>query len=218
MNRLHRWYCNSGHWRRTVENQILPWALGGIDLGESVLEVGPGPGVTTDWLRYRARRVDCLEIDPALAGSLERRISASNVTIRCGDATAMPYEDACFASVVSFTMLHHIATTELQDRFFDEAYRVLRPGGIFAGVDSLPSILMSIFHIRDTFTLVAPDTISQRLTSAGFRDVRVDVSPNRFRFLAQRPLDPANHMTGCASTPLGTRTPLWHFGYREILS
>jgi len=49
MNRLHRWYCKSGHWKRTVENQILPWALDGIDLGESVLEVGPGPGVTTDW-------------------------------------------------------------------------------------------------------------------------------------------------------------------------
>lgn len=189
MNRLHRWYCKSGHWRRTVENQILPWTLDGIDLGESVLEVGPGPGVITDWLRYRVRHVDCLEIDPALAASLERRFSASNVTVRCGDATAMPYESGCFASVVSFTMLHHIPTTELQDRFFDEAYRVLRLGGVFAGVDSLPSILMSIFHIRDTLTLVAPDTIAERLTSAGFTDVQADAGRGRFRFSARRPLD-----------------------------
>lgn len=194
MNRLHRWYCKSGHWRRTVENQILPWALNGIDLGESVLEVGPGSGVITDWLRYCTKYVECLEIDHALAASLERRFSASNVTVRCGDATAMPYEGSRFASVVSFTMLHHVPTPELQDRFFNEAYRVLRPGGIFAGVDSLPSILMSIFHIRDTLTLISPDAIVQRLTSAGFGDVQADVGTDRFRFSARRPLNPANHM------------------------
>lgn len=206
MNRLHRLYCKSGHWRRTVENQILPWALYGIDLGESVLEVGPGPGVTTGWLRHRAKHVECLEIDNALAASLEGRFSGSNVTVGCGDATAMPYENGRFASVVSFTMLHHIPTPELQDRFFSEAYRVLRPGGIFAGVDSLPSILMSIFHIRDTLTLVAPDTVGQRLTSAGFVDARADVGPDRFRFSARRPLDPANHVPEHAWTAIGSRT------------
>jgi SAM-dependent methyltransferase len=206
MNRLHRWYCKSGHWKRTVENQILPWALDGIDLGESILEVGPGPGVTTDWLRHRAKHVECLEIDHALAASLERQFSASKVTVRCGDATAMPYEDGRFASVVSFTMLHHISTPELQDRFLSEAYRVLRPGGIFAGVDSLPSFLMSVFHIRDTLILVAPYTIAQRLTSAGFADARVDVGPDRFRFSARRPLDPANHLPEHAWAEVGFRT------------
>lgn len=206
MNRLHRWYCKTGHWKRTVENQILPWALDGIDLGESVLEVGPGPGVTTDWLRYHARHVDCLEIDHALAASLEHRFSGSNVTIRCGDATAMPYEGGRFASVVSFTMLHHIPTTELQDRFFSEAYRVLQPGGIFVGVDSLPSFLMSIFHIRDTLTIVDPGTITQRLTSAGFRDVRADAGQDRFRFSARRPLDPASQMTQDAWAVIGSLT------------
>ena len=206
MNRLHRWYCKSDHWRRAVENQILPWTLDGIDLGESVLEVGPGPGVTTDWLRHRVNRIQCLEIDPALAEDLQCRYRATNVDVRCGDATAMPYEGGRFASVVSFTMLHHIPTTDLQDRFFDEAYRVLRPGGIFAGVDSLPSFLMSIFHIRDTLTLVAPNTITQRLTSAGFAGVRVDVGQDRFRFSARRPLDPAGQMTQNTWAAIGSHT------------
>jgi SAM-dependent methyltransferase len=138
MNRLHRWYCKSDHWRQTVRNEILPWALDGISLGESVLEVGPGPGVTTDWLQHRADRIECLEIDPALAEALQCRFSATGVSVRCGDATDMPYKDCHFASVVSFTMLHHIPTLELQDQLFREAHRVLQPGGIFAGVDSLP--------------------------------------------------------------------------------
>jgi SAM-dependent methyltransferase len=128
------------------------------------------------------------------------------VTVRCGDATAMPYEDGRFTSVVSFTMLHHIPTPELQDRFLSEAYRVLRPGGVFAGVDSLPSILMSIFHIRDTLTLVAPDTIAQRLTSAGFADVQADVGRDRFRFSARHPLDPAAYLPVRAWAAIGSRT------------
>jgi SAM-dependent methyltransferase len=203
MNRLHRWYCNTDHWRRTVENQVLPWALDGIDLGEDVLEVGPGPGVTTDSLRYRAKHVECLEIDTALAASLERRFPASNVTVRCGDATAMPYEDGRFASVLSFTMMHHIRTRELQDRFFSEAYRVLRPGGIFAGVDSLPSILMSIFHVRDTLTLVGADTLNHRLASAGFIDAHVDVGSGRFRFSAKRSVDSTSGMSAHSGIATG---------------
>ncbi len=187
MNRLHRWYCKSDHWRRTVTDEILPWVLGNITLGESVLEVGPGPGVTTDWLRHRADRVECLEIDPALADALQARFSTTNVTVRCGDATAMPYEDGRFATVVAFTMLHHIPTAKLQNQLFREAYRVLQPGGIFAGVDSLPSLRMSIIHIRDILTLVAPDTLAQRLTAAGFTDAHVDVGSDRFRFSARRP-------------------------------
>lgn len=194
MNRLHRWYCKSDHWRRTVTNEILPWALSGITLREPILEVGPGPGVTTDWLRRHVNRIDCLEIDSALADALQIRFRATGVRVRCGDATAMPYEDCSFNSVVSFTMLHHILTAELQDRFFSEVLRVLQPGGIFAGVDSLPSMLMSFFHIRDTLTLVAPDTLSQRLTATGFTDAQVDVSSSRFRFSAKRTIDPAHQM------------------------
>ena len=192
MNRLHRWYCKSDHWKDTVTNGILPWALAGINLGESVLEVGPGPGVTTDWLMHRAEHVECLEIDPALVDALQCRFPMTNVNVRCGDATAMPYKECHFTSVLSFTMLHHIRTAELQDRFFREAYRVLRPGGTLAGVDSLPSILMRAFHLGDTLTLVPADTLPLRLKSAGFTDAHVDIGSGRFRFSASRPFDPAN--------------------------
>src|SRR5947207_485039 len=192
MNRLHRWYCKSDHWRRAATNQILPWALDDVSLGPTVLEVGPGPGETTDWLRHRVEHLECLEIDGALADLLQHRLAPSNVTVRCGDATAMPYEDRRFASVVCFTMLHHIPTPELQDQLFRETYRVLQPGGIFAGVDSLPSILMSVFHIRDTLTFVSPATLASRLTTAGFTSVRVNTGSGRFRFSARRPADAAN--------------------------
>jgi SAM-dependent methyltransferase len=188
MNRFHMWYCQSDHWRRTAKNEILPWALSDIELGDSVLEVGPGPGVTTDELRHRTKQFDALEVDPTLAESLQRRFAGTNVNVQCGDATNMPYYDGQFSAVVSFTMLHHIASPELQDQFFREAHRVLQPGGVFAGVDSLPSFLMRLVHLGDTMTLVSPGSLDQRLKSAGFTESHVEVGSSRFRFLTIRPL------------------------------
>src|SRR6185369_18041030 len=53
MNRFHRWYCRTDHWRSVVQQELLPWVLGETDLGAHALEVGPGPGLTTDVLRAR---------------------------------------------------------------------------------------------------------------------------------------------------------------------
>jgi SAM-dependent methyltransferase len=188
MNRLHRWYCRSGRWKQKLEAEILPWSLKGVELGDDVLEIGPGPGLTTDWLQHRCTRLTCLEVDRGLAGGLERRTAASRICVQCGDATAMPYPDCSFSNVVSFSVLHHVPSAALQNRLFAEAYRVLRPGGTFAGVDSTPSLLMRIFHIGDTMVLVDPAGLPVRLESVGFRETQTEIGTGRFRFFARRPL------------------------------
>jgi len=187
MNRLHQWYCRSDQWKQKLENEILPWSLRGVDLGNDVLEVGPGPGLTTDWLKHRYKSLNCIEVDQELAGLLGLRTANSNVRVQCADATKMPYRDGTFSGAVSFTMLHHVASPALQDRLFAEVYRVLRPGGAFAGIDSMRSVLMRIFHIRDTMVLVDPATLPARLEAVGFRDVKVELGAARFRFCARRP-------------------------------
>jgi len=184
MNALHGWYCRSGHWRRTVEERLLPWALAGADLGADVLEIGPGPGLTTDVLATRVRRLTALEIDAALATALRRRQGAVRVVE--GDATAMPFPDASFSGAVSFTMLHHVPTAAAQDRLLEEVRRVLRPGGTFAGSDSTTSLLFRLAHFRDTMQLVDPGGFAARLGRAGFRDAEVRVAKGAFRFRARR--------------------------------
>ena len=57
MNRFHRWYCRTGHWRHAIQDQILPWVLRDVDLGDHALEVGPGPGLTTDVLATRVPKL-----------------------------------------------------------------------------------------------------------------------------------------------------------------
>ena len=132
MNRLHRWYCRSNRWKRKLEAEILPWSLEGVRLGDDVLEVGPGPGLTTDWLRHRCTGLTCLELDQELASSLARRTAGNGIRVDRGDGAAMPYPDGSFSTVVLFTVLHHVPSAALQDRLFSETYRVLKPGGTFA--------------------------------------------------------------------------------------
>ena len=166
----------------------MPWSLNGVDLGDEVLEIGPGPGLTTDWLSQRYRNITCLEVDPHLALSLKKRTADSNITVQLGDATAMPFPDQTFSGVVSFTMLHHVPSAVLQNRLFTEVYRVLKPGGVFAGVDSAWSLRMRIFHFGDTMVLVDPAELPVRLESANFNWVRIEAGVGRFRFCARRPL------------------------------
>ena len=117
---------------------------------------------------------------------LARRTAGHNVTVLCEDATAMSLPDSTFDGAVSFTMLHHVSSPALQDRLLAEVGRVLRPGGIFAGTDSIYSPFLRMLHAFDTMVLVDPQTFPSRLEKAGFTDVKVDVNPYAFRFRARR--------------------------------
>ena len=186
MNRLHRWLCQSGRWRKTVAQRI-PWVLADAELGPEVLELGPGPGLTTDLLRHRTHRVTAIEIDSQLSQSLKARFRNSNVAVVTGDAAAMPFPDAHFSGIVSFTMLHHVPSTELQDKVLREAWRVIAPGANFVGSDSLQSLLMRLIHIGDTLVPINPDTFGARLEAAGFQVLKVEKNKDAFRFHARRP-------------------------------
>ena len=186
MNRLHRLLCRSDRWRSTMA-QRLPWVIGDTDLGPSVLEIGPGPGLTTDLLRISVPRITALEIDPRLAGSLSSRLKGSNAQVIEGDATEMPFGESEFSGAVSFTMLHHVPSEALQNKVLREVLRVLKPGGFFVGSDSLQSWFMRIIHIGDTLVPVSPDTFGARLGSAGFEVLEVQKNSQAFRFRARRP-------------------------------
>ena len=195
MNLIHRWFCRSIRWKSVVGTYILPWVLDDVDLGPNVIEVGPGPGITTDLLRTRVERLTCVEIDRALADNLSRRLTGQNVTVLCEDATALPFSDETFDGAVSFTMLHHVPSAALQDRLLAEVARVLRPGGIFAGTDSTSSPLFRLMHVFDTMVVVDPNSLPKRLEAAGFADVHVEVNQYAFRFRARRVKKPNRSAT-----------------------
>jgi ubiquinone/menaquinone biosynthesis C-methylase UbiE len=187
MNLVHRWLCRSAGWQKTLDQRILPWVLAGVELGDTVLEVGPGPGLTTDILRPRVKRLTAIEIDGRLAARLADRLSGTNVEVVRGDATAMPVADRRFSGAVSFTMLHHVPSVELQDKLLREVCRVLKPGAVFAGVDSRTSWSMKVIHIADTLVPVDPQTFAARLRAVGFEKPEIETNEHAFRFRARKP-------------------------------
>ena len=187
MNEAHLRICASPEWAAFVESELLPWVLAETDLGDEVLEVGPGPGLTTDVLRRQVPRLTAVEIDERLARSLAGRLAGTNVTVLHADATALPFEAGRFSAATLFTMLHHVPSTALQDQMLAELRRVLRPGGLLAGTDGVATPARRELHVGDDYLPIDPATMAGRLAAAGFVHITVEVEEDRFRFAAATP-------------------------------
>lgn len=177
MNQTHLDLLVSDDWRDVLRDLAIPFAFGGRsveDLGADVLEVGPGPGLTTDLLGPQLDALTALELDAALAAELAARFADDpSVTVVPGDATAMPFEEGRFTGAYCLTVLHHVPDIAGQDRLFAEVSRVLRPGGLFVANDSRASDDLAALHVDDIYNPVDPDTLERRLGSAGFSEVEI---------------------------------------------
>ncbi len=186
MNLVHRKLCSSALWAKAVSAE-MPGNIAGFDLGDSVLEIGPGFGATTRALVDLVPKLTAIEIDEASADLLKREFDG-RVRIVHGDGAALPFEDGEFSAVVCFTMLHHVPTTALQDKIFAEAFRVLRPGGVLRAIDSLASAPFRLLHLGDTMNALDPVSVWPRLQDTGFTDIKVDHVPKRsVQFSARKP-------------------------------
>jgi ubiquinone/menaquinone biosynthesis C-methylase UbiE len=185
MNENHA-LCATPEWADHIHREVLGALLSDINLGDEMLEIGPGPGAATAWLRARVRRLVAVEVDPASAQQLATRYVGSNVEVVTGDASRLAFDDASFDSVGTFTMLHHLPTVALQNQVLREAWRVLRPAGILVGSDSLGTTDLHEFHAGDIYNPIEPSSLIPRLQTIGFDHVMVSVGYD-VRFVARKP-------------------------------
>jgi SAM-dependent methyltransferase len=187
VNRVHNILCSSSWWAGRVEDRLIPWGLRGVELGDDVLEIGPGFGATTRLLASMPAKLTVLELEPRYCERLRRELGDRVEVVR-GDATRLPFEHERFSAVVCFTMLHHIPVRAQQDRVFDEVARVLRPRGIFAGTDSVGTgAVFRLIHIGDALLPLDPLELPGRLQASGLGEAAVTRAGGSFRFRARKP-------------------------------
>jgi SAM-dependent methyltransferase len=186
MNENHARVCGSPEWAAWLQNEILPALTEGVDLGTEMLEVGPGPGAATEWLRHRVKRLVAVESDEEAAARLTARYGGNGVEVLTGDATALRFPGESFDSAGCFTMLHHVPTAAQQNRLLADVLRVLRPGGVLIGSDSLPSNDLHHFHADDVYNPVEPAALLTRLQTIGFGKITLSVDYT-LTFVAHKP-------------------------------
>jgi SAM-dependent methyltransferase len=187
MNEEHLQRCSSAEWAEAVSRWIIPWVLDGVDLGDDVLEVGPGPGLTTDVLLTLVPRLTAVEVDADLAASLASRLTGTGLEVLHADATRTDLPADRFSGAVCLSMLHHVPGIERQDALLAEVCRVLRPGGVLAGEDSLDTPELRDLHHDDTYVPLDPARLAARLETAGFAAVEVTTNEYAVRFRATKP-------------------------------
>jgi arsenite methyltransferase len=109
-----------------------PWALGRVELGERVLDIGSGAG--TDSLIAAQMvgpegRVTGIDMTPemlAKARSAAAAMGATNVEFLEAEAEKLPFPDESFDVVISNGVIDLVPD---KDAVFAEIFRVLAPGG-----------------------------------------------------------------------------------------
>jgi len=184
VNRLENWFCSTGYWRRVTQERVLPWIIAGVPLGDHVLEIGAGPGAATQELRRLAPQVTSLEWSHAFAANLAAQDRDGKSSVLQGDASALPFANESFSSAFAVLVLHHLRSSDQQDRAFCEIYRVLRPGGVFLAGEIPDGWLQRAIHWKSTFIPVPPASIPARLGGAGFSRVTLISRRGGFGFQA----------------------------------
>jgi ubiquinone/menaquinone biosynthesis C-methylase UbiE len=150
MSRTQVVFCQSPPWRAVARRIVLPWALQGVALGGRVLEIGAGSGAMAAEVleAFPSVTVTATDVDDEMVGAIAARLASygDRAMTRVADATALPFGDGTFDTVLSWVMLHHTVAWETA---LDEAMRVLRPGGRLVGYDLLSSPPLRLLHRRD---------------------------------------------------------------------
>lgn len=107
------------------KDKLLPM-LGDLK-GKKVLDVGAGTGRLAMRLVRSGAEVLALDVSKEMLGVLNMK-SQNKIETMLGDAERLPFGSEVFDFVIASFLIVHLKSPQ---RFFDEAYRVLKLGGKF---------------------------------------------------------------------------------------
>lgn len=151
---------------------IYDWALGRIEAGANLLEVGCGEGYGSNLFARKIERVTGLDLDRGAVKHATERYGADNCSFVSYQGATFPFDDGAFDSAVSFQVVEHV---DDDAAFVAEIQRVLSPGS--ALLLTTPNRLLRLapgqkpwnrYHQRE----YDPEDL-KKLLSAEFSDVQI---------------------------------------------
>ena len=147
-----------------------------ITPGDEVLDAGSGIGGTARYIAERSRchvaAVDLTEEYCATARRLNQLVGLDDrISVRQGDVTDLPFEDATFTLIISLHVQMNVADKAL---LYAEARRVLVDGGrlalwdIVAGEDGKPDFPVPWADRPEYSHLTTPDHLRTAIETSGF--------------------------------------------------
>ncbi|NNN20131.1 MAG: class I SAM-dependent methyltransferase [Acidimicrobiaceae bacterium] len=110
------------------QEQIIPMLADNIDGSHSVLDIGTGEGQLSRVASATPGVDHVVGIDPTWEQISEARARAPRISYLKAEASAVPFADGSFDTVIACLVFEHIADL---DGAIGEVARVLKPGGRF---------------------------------------------------------------------------------------
>ena len=117
------------------ENRFILKYLGSVE-GKSLLDLGCGAGENSVYFATRGARCVAADYSPGMVEVALKLAQANGVAVegKVVNAMAIDFPDNTFDIVYASNLLHHIPEPAIA---IQEAYRVLKPGGMFCFWDPL---------------------------------------------------------------------------------
>lgn len=172
-----------------------PQAIAALKPGETVLDLGSGGGFDCFLAAKQvgpSGRVIGVDMTPDMvskARANSEKLGTTNVDFRLGEIEHLPVPDASVDVILSNCVIN---LSPDKARVFQDAFRVLKPGGRLAISDVVETAPMPDALRNDMEALTgciagaAPvEALEAMLQEAGFESIQVRVTPNSARFVAQ---------------------------------
>jgi SAM-dependent methyltransferase len=137
--------------------------------GRKLLDLGCGMGFMIDIAKEFFPVIRGVDVTPAMLACVNTKVEGCDIQVDEAPVENLPFEDGSFDVCTAYAVLHHLHNV---DDVIAEAYRVLRPGGVFyTDLDPNASFWQAIKSLDPKSE--HPESIRREINAIGTKDQEI---------------------------------------------